>query len=117
LALASELDATASTLRQRRAALTLNQSGVTLGQALVLSRSIEGLPGGVPSTLAALEKSSVERLAKQFKSLSPYARLWAQDSVWIGPIQMQARPSFATFNSTHKPTFNLACDKGWQPRP
>ena len=100
--IAEELAVLGSQLKDLRAQLVEEHRGINLGQALVLSSGISGVPEDVPAELSELNMSEAERLAGQFGQLSKYSRFWSPESLWLSPDQQTARPSFATFGARER---------------
>lgn len=110
--LQNELNSTSAVLCERRQALTQRQCGLSLGQALILSGGIDGIPEKVPGTLAKIDQQAIETLSEHFSNLSRYSRLWAANSVWVGPDARRPRSSFARSGANEQAEIQALLEQG-----
>ena len=92
---AEQLSQASLPLAELHKLLSLECSGITLGQAITLSSGLDLIQIEWPKSLCHISKKQIENLAFQFGELAKYAPLWANDSVWRCPKDSSDRASFA----------------------
>ncbi|MBN0989850.1 AAA domain-containing protein [Amphritea pacifica] len=97
-----QLEQASSSLRMFQDLLCLEQSGLTLGQAITLSSGLDLLEVTLPESLYQVSVSQIETLAFGFDQLARYAKLWAKDSLWCCPKGENDRSSFANAGETER---------------
>ncbi|WP_041525005.1 AAA domain-containing protein [Gilvimarinus agarilyticus] len=107
----AQLNRAEKPLAELRAPLRLEQAGLTLGQAVTLMSGLDFVSVAAPATLCQVPRSTIETLSSQFEELKPYARFWANGSVWNRPKESTDRSSFADASDSDRQAFQTDFDR------